>query len=62
MVKHIDATRDYTGFYAPHIDPGLKNFSYSEQTRVYAPTAAENPVLGARKDAYMYFRYVRSRA
>ena len=41
VVKHVDATRDYTGFYAKHIDSGLKNFSYSENTNGYHVFSAE---------------------
>ena len=32
VIKHVDGTRDYAAHYAPHIAPGLKNFSYSEHT------------------------------
>lgn len=35
VIRHVDATRDYAAHYAPHIDPGLKNFSYSEHTNGY---------------------------
>ena len=35
VIRHVDATRDYAAHYAPHIDRGLKNFSYSEHTNGY---------------------------
>ena len=61
VIKHVDGTRDYAAHYAPHIDPGLKNFSYSEHTNGYHVFSATPTGVVAEPPACAFKKYQQGR-
>lgn len=61
VIKHVDGTRDYAAHYAPHIDPGLKNFSYSEHTNGYHVFSATPTGVVAEPPACAFKKYQQDR-